>query len=439
MTIRAFGCLSALLATLAAGMPVAAQDPAAAAQNKLLARRAAEADCYRKLAETVYGVQITSDTYVRDFVAESDEIRSAVDTFVKGIRLGPPRYYEDGTCEVDAEVTVANMVTEIKRIHKEHYKGRVIHTTDIEHIKDVLKTKVIRVTGAGAPRPDLPAGLPEGIEDVITAAPATYLPARSIPPIWRSVPAQARLMAQRSARVVAMRKLLERIKGLRLTSSTLVRDFITESDEIAAHADGLVLGAAEVGLYLHSDELIAEVTLEVEVEKVIEKIKELYTEYYRGHQVTSEDITDIQKTAHRRRIRATGAGVPPSRFLAQARSAGVDFPDWMERQLRATGQGTDDAIDTAQGKLRAARAAEIEAMRQLADQVYGLSVSASMTVRNFLTRNEEITTQVEAVISGAIAGPPSFSGDTATVTVSMPAAEVWSVVHQHLLIIKRRG
>ena len=86
----------------------------AQALYKLLAKRAAEADCYRKLAETVYGVKISSDTYVRDFITESDDIRTGVDTFVKGIRLSQPRFYEDGVAEVDGEVTVSKLITTLK-------------------------------------------------------------------------------------------------------------------------------------------------------------------------------------------------------------------------------------------------------------------------------------------------------------------------------------
>ena len=56
---------------------VFAEDAATDAQNKLLAKRAAEADCYRKLAEIVYGLQLSSSTYVRDFVTENDEIRTS--------------------------------------------------------------------------------------------------------------------------------------------------------------------------------------------------------------------------------------------------------------------------------------------------------------------------------------------------------------------------
>lgn len=416
-----------------------AQDPATDAQNKLLAKRAAEADAYRKLAEQVYGLRLTSDTYVRDFITESDEIRSSVDEFVRGVRLGPPRYYDDGTCEVDAEVTVAKLITNLKKIHTAHYRGNVIHTTDFEKIKQTVDRDVIRATGMGAPRPELPPDLPEGIEDMITPLPSGYTPTMSVPPIWKSVGPQARLMAIRAAEMDAMRKLLERIKGLRLNSTTLVRDFITESDEIRTHADGIVVGASRLSSYLHNDELIAEVTMEVPVEKVFTKIKEFHSAHYRGNRVTSTDIVNTKKTVKHKMIQATGCGVPPTRFLSQARSTGVEMPGWMGQRLTATGQATDPEIDTAQGKLRAVRAAELDAMRKLAEQAYGLEISSATTVRDFVTENDEIAGQVEAVLVGAVPGEPTFSAGTASVTVSMPAAEVWAVVHQHMLIVQRRG
>ena len=62
------------------------------AQMKLLSKRAAEADAYRKLAEAIKGLQITSDTYVKDFVAESDTIKADMDEFIRGVRLGDPRW-----------------------------------------------------------------------------------------------------------------------------------------------------------------------------------------------------------------------------------------------------------------------------------------------------------------------------------------------------------
>jgi hypothetical protein len=200
-----------------------------------------------------------------------------------------------------------------------------------------------------------------------------------------------------------------------------------------------VVGASEVSKYLHHDELIAEVTMQVPVEKVVTRIKELHSEYYHGNKVTTTDITNIKKSIKRNVVRATGSGVPPSSFLSRVASAGVDMPGWFGERIKATGQGTDPEIGSAQGKLRAARAARLDAMRKLAEQVYGLTITSETSVRDFVTEYDDIATQVDAVLTGAVADEPVFSSDVAEVTVSLPAAEVWSVVNQHMLIVKRRG
>jgi hypothetical protein len=420
-----------------------AQDAALAAQNKLLAKRAAEADCYRKLAESVYGVQLNSETYVRDFVTESDQIQTGVDTFIRGIRLGPPQYFDDGACMVEGEVSVEKLITEIKKLHSTHYQGRTVTTTDIEKITERIQTNVIKATGMGAPRPELPPNLPAGIETVIEPLPPGYAPppVMSVPGIWKTVGPQARLMAERAAEVDAMRRLLEHIKGLRLTGDTLVRDFVTESDEIRTHASGIVIGATKVAAYLHEDELIVEVTMEVPVEKVITRIQELHSQHYRGNTVTTTDIRRLQETITRDMIRATGSGVPRPDLIKQVQKSMPEFnqPEWTARPIEAVGQGTDPAMDTAQGKLKAARAAELDAMRKLAEQIYGLQIQAGTTVRDFVTQHDEINTQVQAVLAGAVTSEPTFVAGAATVTVTLPAADVWRVVHGHMEVVQRRG
>ena len=155
--------------------------------------------------------------------------------------------------------------------------------------------------------------------------------------------------------------------------------------------------------------------------------------------MTTTDISNIKQTVQREMIRATGSGVPRPEMVSQAVSAGYTAPVWMARTIDATGQGTDPAIDTAQGKLKAARAATLDAMRKLAEQIYGLEISAGTLVRDFVTQHDEIRTQVDAVLSGAVSGEPTFANGTATITVSIPAASVWTVVNQHTKIIQRRG
>ena len=411
------------------------------AQNKLLAKRAAEADAYRKLAETVKGLHITSDTVVRDFVTESDEIRASLDTFIRGVRLGDPRWYDDLSCEVPAEVTVATLITELKEIHTRHYKGNSIKATDFENIKQYYDKEVIQVVGMGAPRPELPPDLPEGVEAVITSV-SSLPPSPPLPALWTQMGPQARLMAKRAAELDAMRRLLERIKGLRITSDTLVRDFVTEWDEIQTEARGYLVGAREVKTYYHADEPIVEVTYAIPVESVITMIKELHSKHYKGGTVKQTDIVNIKQQFKTDTFEATGMGVPPKKYVETIvtviqEKTGTAMPDWATAKITAVGNGTDPDMGSAQGRLKAARAAELDAKRALAEQIAGLRISSDTLVRDFVTEYDEINAQVDAVLMGAMVERTEWKDGMAEVTVSIPGMQVWNVISDQLIIVNR--
>lgn len=402
-----------------------------AEKAKLLAKRAAEADAYRKLAEAVYGLQINSRTYVKDFVTESDEIRGDVDTFIKGVRLGNPTFYEDGSAEVPAEVTVAKVVETLREAHKRHYKGDDIKTEDFESITKRIEKSVIKVVGMGAPRIDVPQDLPEGAEEALGPAPQPDAGAPlPIPDIWKKVGPQARLMAIRAARLDALRRLAERIKGLRLTSNTQVRDFVTESDVITTELNAFLVGASEVGRpFLHHDELIAEVTMVVPTEQIITAIKELHTRHYKGDDVKGTDIEKIVKTVIKKDFEATGMGVPPSDAIKKYEQVSkVDLPDWVTGMIDAEGSGTDPEFDTPQGRLKAARAAEMDARRKLAERIAGLQLDSSTHVKDFVTTHDEISGTVSGVVVEAEVVKTSFGDGVATVVVRLHGMRVWDAV-----------
>lgn len=413
------------------GLCHAAGQDVTAEQQKLLAKRAAEADAYRKLAEMVYGLQINSRTYVQDFVAESDEIRSDVDAFVKGIRLGEPIWYDDGSCEVPAEVTVAKVVETLRTAHSRHYHGGSIKTEDFESITRRIEKKVLKVVGMGAPRPDLPPDLPMGAVELLGPAPAGLRP--PIPDLWRQIGPQARLSAQKAAYEDAKRRLAERIKGLRITARTQVRDFVMESDVITSELNASLVGFEEKGYYLHHDELIAECTLSLPTEQVISTIKKLHSRHYKGDDVKGMDIENITKTIVRKEFEATGMGIPNPRFIQRyAQSAELQMPDWSMRAFEVEGRGTDEAMDTPQGKLRAARAAEMDARRKLAEQIGGLQLRSTTTVRDFVAEHDEIASLVDAVIVDAVVTGTRFEEGEAIVTISLAGARVWGTVNSEM-------
>lgn len=434
--MRTWLILLVVAAVLAPTVCLAQQPAVSDAQNKLLAKRAAEADAYRKLAEAIRGIQINSSTYVRDFVAESDDIRAALDGMIKGVRLGEPVYYQDGSCEVPAEVTVAKVVTTLREIHTRHYKGETIKATDFENITKTLKKDIIRVVGMGAPRPDLPPDLPAGVIEQLGGPPVPPQP--PIPNLWLQLGPQARLMALRAARVDAQRRLVERIMGLRITSKTLVRDFVAESDVIRTEAKATLVGATEVDYFLHHDEPIAEVTLRVPVESVITTIKRLHTRHYKGDQVKGVDFEKIIRRVVKKNFEATGMGVAPPQAVAKYQQVmSVILPDWATTVIRATGEGVHEAIETAQGRLMAARAAELDAKRRLSEQVMGLQIDSQTTVRDFIAAHDRVGTQMNAVLIGSYVESTEITSDSAKVTVALPAAKVWSVVYQETRIRMR--
>jgi len=87
------------------GSGVETNDPSMfPAEKALMAKRAAKLDALRNLAEEVYGVKITSDSYVRDFVLQSDDTRSRVNTFIQGARVVSEQKMPDGSYQVEVEL-----------------------------------------------------------------------------------------------------------------------------------------------------------------------------------------------------------------------------------------------------------------------------------------------------------------------------------------------
>ena len=74
-----------------------------------------------------------------------------------------------------------------------------------------------------------------------------------VPPSQSVNAAQARAMTERAAFVVAIRNLLEIVKGVRVDSESVVENFMVKSDVIKTRVDGIVRGARIVKTQYMSD------------------------------------------------------------------------------------------------------------------------------------------------------------------------------------------
>lgn len=113
--------------------------------RKIRAKRAAEMDAYRKLAERIMGVQVYSGTTVKDLVLKSDTIQARVAQVVKGAKPVSVTYLSDGSCEVAMQLKIADIFEIVRK-----YTGR---DKDSLRVEKEYATKLFTETGRGAPRP----------------------------------------------------------------------------------------------------------------------------------------------------------------------------------------------------------------------------------------------------------------------------------------------
>ncbi|MCX7918978.1 MAG: LPP20 family lipoprotein [bacterium] len=219
-------------------VPVVIGQTMSDAQAKLMAKRAAQADAYRNLSEQVMGFRLTSGTFVKDFVAENDTIRTRLDTFIKGIEVTNVRYEDDGTCEV----TVMMKQAELEKI-----LGRRL----ARQYGDII------AYGYGAPPPPEPVATTPPPTEKVPPTPewatrVIKVTGTGVAPESGSA-AQKKLMAKRAAQVDAYRLLAEQVKGVRIDAETTVENFITKDDTIRTNVDAFIRGAKVIGVRYLSD------------------------------------------------------------------------------------------------------------------------------------------------------------------------------------------
>lgn len=117
--------------------------PGSDGHARVMAKRAAELDVYRRLAERAAGVEITSDSTMRDFAVESDEIKAAFSNILKSAEITGISFLDDNSAEVTATLKIGPLVRVIAKTVAAN--GKVLNTTETS------KQLEIEETGTGAP------------------------------------------------------------------------------------------------------------------------------------------------------------------------------------------------------------------------------------------------------------------------------------------------
>lgn len=119
--------------------------PGSEGHAKVMAKRAAELDAYRRLAGRMMGVTIEGNSTVRDFCLDNDKVVAGLSHVLKAATPTSIRYTTDGSCEVAMEIKVADVIRTTKRLIKDG--------SERTEISDEIKSRTFSETGVGTMHP----------------------------------------------------------------------------------------------------------------------------------------------------------------------------------------------------------------------------------------------------------------------------------------------
>lgn len=117
--------------------------PGSDGHARVMSKRAGELDVYRRLSERVAGVQITSDSTMKDFAVQNDEIKAAFSNCIKSAEITGISYLDDNSAEVTATLKIGPLVRLITKTVAAD--GKVLKT------EEKTEQLTLEETGVGAP------------------------------------------------------------------------------------------------------------------------------------------------------------------------------------------------------------------------------------------------------------------------------------------------
>jgi len=182
-------------------------------------------------------------------------------------------------------------------------------------------------------------------------------------------------------------KLTELIHEIHIDSPTQVKDLIAADDTIKTSLDEFIRDA-EIMSEDYGDGIFT-VTMRINVEKLQELI---------GKDLEYEDPY----------IEVTGQGVDPTNVEPPSKedppSEQESDTPWYEQTIKAKGYGAisdDPSVSQAQKIPGAKRAAKMDALRNLIEQIKGVYVDSKTTIKDFVTQSDTIESNIQAFVQGA--------------------------------------
>jgi hypothetical protein len=369
--------------------------------------QAAYDNAMQSLRQQVDDVQIRPDLTVADLIEKVGGDDELATTLAKAQRIGGPRWLDDQTCQVRLDISGATVADSLKQIVGDHAKSSPVSLEALEpRLKDLTKKTFCAVgtsTGSkaiGGPRPIREA---DG---------------------WAAVDDNARRQAVAAAKRDAVTRVIESVHDVPLAEEKTVGDVMnvkTVHDAVDQWLQGRPVTRVEF-----QQDFQVKLTLAApagDIYDTFASAAKAQTQVPVPKDAKQWDKLRERFTAKIHRITGHASATAPARVVDAVQLPDVP-PDWVQQQLDAEGSSKPKA-----DKLRAARAAETDALSRMRTQVEALPLTTGLTIAEAQKRDKRLADAIGRAIKEVHTYKVDYESDgSARVKVNLDLREVWESI-----------
>ncbi|MFO0840595.1 MAG: hypothetical protein U1D55_18965 [Phycisphaerae bacterium] len=401
--------LSVWIAVFVSQAPAQTPPTPLATEERSMLERVALAKARADLSSKVAALLLSSDTTLGAWAARDAARERGLRMWLRSTqRAAAPRFYSDGSCEVDVRLNADEIRAQVAAL--------AAHAGSDAPARDALNSSSAAwgtLWGSGmASRAERGKVMK--------------------PPGWEDVAPEGIELARQAALADAIEALLERVGGLRITNARRADEFLADGEAVREAVRTELRRLAAVNVELAPDQ-VAAAEARVSMKELIRALAEVQRTAYTGDLFHAADFREMALLNDANELRATGLATPPGRYLLRGgfKLIELDAPAWTRQTLRAVGRertSPDASLDEA-ARVELARLDGVNALRK---QVEALVIQGDVTIEQLLAYRPGPKDDIIVFLNGARpSGPPRKQADgSIELPVELPLARLWDIVRR---------
>ncbi|HEX8520697.1 MAG TPA: hypothetical protein VF669_00490 [Tepidisphaeraceae bacterium] len=368
--------------------------------------QAAGDNARQSLRQQIEEVRIQRDLTVGDLLKKLDAEDQLNRTLYKANQLGGPRWLNDQTCQVRLELPGSTVISSLKQLVNSNPKDSPVSASVIETRLRDLQQKTFCAVGSST-------------RGAVAGARAPGEEA------WAGVPEEARKQAVAAAKRDAVNRAIENVKPVPLAQNKTVGDALAVKS-VQDAVDGWLAARPVTGLEFQPD-LQVRLTLAAPADEMFDTFQMAAKAQKQVPLPKDDKAWDEVREVFVTKVRRV-TGRAPAAVTTTSIVHAVQLPDsppaWASDQIDAQGSSKAKA-----NRLKAARAAETDALAKVRAKVESLPLNAKQTVGDAVKADKRISTAVGRAVDGARTYKVDYESDgSATVKVVLELQEVWEQI-----------